>query len=206
MTSNVFLDLDGTLLDVRNRLYDLFQELMPASTFTREEYWNLKRQKINQPDLLARYFNVTGDEAAAFKQAWLAQVEDPHRLATDVPLPGVTQWLQQHAATHNLFLVTARQHPQRVEQQLSPLGWLPYFKQVIVTRQASSKADLIRQSIPQPLPGVMVGDTGEDIRTAQSLGLTAIAVSSGFLGADVLAEYSPHHVFSTLTEIPDHVL
>ena len=53
---NLIFDLDGTLIDSRNRLYQLFQRLVPESTLSFEEYWKLKRNKISNKDILIHRF------------------------------------------------------------------------------------------------------------------------------------------------------
>ena len=53
---NIFFDLDGTLVDASERLYCLFCDLIPECTFTKEEYWDLKRNKINHQKILEKYF------------------------------------------------------------------------------------------------------------------------------------------------------
>ena len=49
---NLFFDLDGTLLNSRKRLYTLFQDLIPESKLSIDEYWDLKRDKIDHKTIL----------------------------------------------------------------------------------------------------------------------------------------------------------
>ena len=59
MKVNIFFDLDGTLLDSRKRLYKLFQDLVLESNLTIDEYWELKRNKINHKTILIEKFGYT---------------------------------------------------------------------------------------------------------------------------------------------------
>ena len=44
---NIVFDFDGTIIDASERLYRLFQDLVPRSALSKEAYWALKRNKIN---------------------------------------------------------------------------------------------------------------------------------------------------------------
>ena len=69
----IFFDLDGTLVDASERLYRLFCDLIPECNFTKEEYWNLKRNKINHQMILEKYFpQYNFDE---FNTKWLSLIE-----------------------------------------------------------------------------------------------------------------------------------
>ena len=53
----IFFDLDGTLINSKIRLYSLFQELVPVSNFSFDEYWDFKQNKINHATILRKKFN-----------------------------------------------------------------------------------------------------------------------------------------------------
>lgn len=201
MASAIYLDWDGTLISAGKRLYTLFQELVPQSTFTYEEYWDIKRRRTNQAELLGKWFGYTEEQIAVFKTNWLAKVEEPHRLLQDEPLEGVAEVLKSLAANHTLYVVTARQNPESVNGQIDRFGWSQYFKQVLVTRQSSSKTELIRQHTQPQAGDIFIGDTGEDIHTAREVGLIAVAVASGFLNADILQTYNPDYLLKNITHL-----
>ena len=69
----IIFDLDGTLIDSSERMYRLFQDLVPESTFSKEEYWKLKRNKINHKVLLQMYFPDMDFEE--FNKKWLSLIE-----------------------------------------------------------------------------------------------------------------------------------
>ena len=49
---NLIFDLDGTLIDSRLRLYNLFQQLVPTSELTYQDYWAFKQEKVSNEDIL----------------------------------------------------------------------------------------------------------------------------------------------------------
>lgn len=200
-SEHLFLDLDGTLIDPSWRLYNLFCELAPSFPLSYDEYWSLKRRKINQRSLLKNALNYSEGDIADFKQLWMSRVEEPQRLATDIPYPGVTAFLSRAALTSELYLVTARQYPNRVVDQLTAFGWSHFFKEVLVTRQLKSKDEIICDTTVVLKSDTFVGDTGEDILAGKKLGVATIAVSSGFLCADVLMKYNPDRLLESVSEI-----
>lgn len=190
---DLFIDLDGTLIDSRPRQYQLFMELAPHCPLDFDAYWRIKRRRINQEQMLRQYCGVT-DAATIenFHAQWMRQVEEPARLALDHPLPDADAFLARAVAYGTLYLVTARQSAALVAKQIAAFGWSRYFTALLVTEQRHDKATLMR-SHARP-GGIVIGDTGEDIRAAKALGLTSIAVTSGILDGDILREYAPDRI------------
>jgi phosphoglycolate phosphatase len=201
MTENVFFDLDGTLIDPRKRLYDLFSELLPQSRFSFDEYWQLKRARIDQKQLLTEYFSFTEEDVVAFRREWMAKVEDVFRVQSDTPFPYVEKLLSKLYDRYNLFVVTARQKPELVFKQIESFDWAKYFKDIYVTRQNMTKHDIVRNNVAVTPHDCFIGDTGEDILSGKHLGVKTIAVASGFLNKEVLSEYKPDMIFESVKEI-----
>lgn len=201
MTKNIFLDLDGTLLDVRKRLYNLFQELVPQSKFTFDEYWELKRTRINQEQLLSKWFEYSEEEISAFEKLWVAKIEDDERLQLDEPFAFVAEFLEEIFKKNTLYIVTGRQYPERVLGQIENFGWGKYFEKILVTEQSKSKFELIKNNIDVSSEDIFIGDTGEDILTGKKLGIKTIAVTSGIFNKEVLSEYDPDLIINNVEEI-----
>lgn len=201
MKRKIFFDFDGTLLDPRQRMYSLFQELTPVSSFSFDEYWDIKRNRINQNDLLKSKFQYLPEQIQAFKKSWLNKIEERHRLDTDKPFEGVSDLLSSLAKDHDLYLVTARQTPEHVAHQLEKFGWTSHFKKVLVTRQTNSKAGLILVTETVTPQDILIGDTGEDILTAKELGMISVGVCSGFLCRKILEEYKPDYLLESVLEL-----
>lgn len=199
---NIFFDFDGTLTDPRHRLYQLFQELVPQSKLTFDEYWDIKRKRTDQNKLLTEWFNFSPEQITAFKKKWMAKVEEKSRLEQDIPFEGVGSFLENLSQNgYVLSLVTARQNPDLVAAQLKKFGWQKFFTHVLVTGQKDKKENLIKNSLPFNENDIFIGDTGEDIYVAKALGMKSIAVSSGFLSAEILKEYNPDYICESVLKI-----
>lgn len=203
MTRRLFLDLDGTLIDPRRRLYELFTELAPENTLSFDEYWQNKRNRMNQREMLRHFLRYPDAKIDSFKRAWMERVEDPERLAKDVPLEGVSEFLAHARQFADFYLVTARQHPERLLAQIRRLGWENSFQDIATTAQRQSKAALVRSRIAYARDDMFVGDTGEDIIAGRELGMRTIAVTSGVLNEAALLEYRPDEIHDSVVRLMD---
>lgn len=188
---NIFFDLDGTLIDSRERLYMLFQHLVTESVLSFDAYWNLKRNKISHKEILREQFSYPDERIAEFERNWMARIELTEWLALDKPFEGVNDFLEQLTKDHTLYVVTSRQFENNALQQIKGFGWTDLFEKVFVTQQKKEKFDLINDEILINKQDWFVGDTGKDIQTGKKLGIKTAAVLSGFLNKEKLMAYEP---------------
>ena len=99
-------DLDGTLVDASDRLYDLFQFLVPESKLTKKVYWNLKRDKVNHQMILERYFPNYSFEI--FNSKWLCLIEQPEYIEKDKLYDDTISTLKRLSESNEVYLLTAR--------------------------------------------------------------------------------------------------
>lgn len=197
---NLIFDLDGTLIDSRQRLYRLFQHLVPSSKLTFESYWTLKRGKVSNETILAKEFGFDSPAIKRFVAIWMDSIESPELLAFDTSFPGMHKTLERLSKQASLHICTARQHRQPAVDQISRLGLLPFFESIMVTEQSKSKEELIAS-----VPGLgsrdwIIGDTGKDIKVGQALGIKSCAVLSGFLSEKSLRPYGPDLILPMATD------
>lgn len=197
---NIFFDLDGTLLDCRKRLYTLFQDLVPESALTIDEYWDLKRNKIDHKTILTEQFNYSVDEFKQFEETWLEKIELFDYLQFDTPVCGVHDILDNLSKENDLYVVTSRQSRENAVVQLKNVAMYKYFTNILVTGHEYEKTYLVR-TVRYTDNDWYIGDTGHDIITGRELGLKTIAVTYGFLKREVLASYSPEYLLDRLEDI-----
>lgn len=196
----IIFDLDGTLIDSKERLYSLFQHLVPASDLTFEAYWNYKRNKIDHRKILETRYLFSEQDIISFQKKWMDMIELPGWLAFDKAFKGVTAYLMELKKQHDLYLVTARQFETSVLMQLTDFGWIGIFTKVLVTQQKTEKIDLINNAIDINSSDWFVGDTGKDIETGNTLGMQTAAVLSGFLNKEKLVEYNPDLIINSVID------
>lgn len=197
----IFFDLDGTLLDSRERLFRLFQHLVPSSKLSFEDYWELKRNKIPHAGILRNNFLYSALDIARFEEEWMERIERPEWLAHDKPFDGVADLLHRLSSRHSIFLVTARQFESSVLDQIREFRWEGIFEAVFVTGGKKDKYALIKEAVVTDPADWFVGDTGKDIETGRSLGIRTAAVLSGFLGKEALSRYDPDIIVENVLQL-----
>ena len=206
MSRVAYIDFDGTLSDCTQRIYKLFAELAADKNLSYEQYWNLRRQGNRQVSMLTKLYGYDKEKTAEFKKKWLEQIEQTRWLNEDKPIKGAAELLQYLAENSwNRVLLTNRQSEQHLMQQLQTYGWQAEFEKVLVTKQRCSKLQLLKNFEKESdlISKVMIyiGDSIEDIRTAQEQRIPVIAVRSNLERWDEILQYQPDYSVQTLGEI-----
>jgi phosphoglycolate phosphatase-like HAD superfamily hydrolase len=207
-TPRLFLDLDGTLLDVVGRYHRLHCDSVSRLgriPLDLEAYWELKRDRTPEPEILMRT-GVSSEAARRSAASRLRSIESKRYLRLDRPWPWTVPILEELARLAPLVLVTLRRQPDRLRWQLDELGLSPYFDRVLARAgdgTPEEKAALIRdQGFAQLAGSVLVGDTEADISSGRALGLTTVAVASGLRNTSRLADGSPDALLDDLRQLP----
>jgi phosphoglycolate phosphatase len=198
---NIFFDLDGTLLDSRDRLYQLFQTLVNESNFTFEQYWELKRNKVTHKQILTDTFFYSNGQIAEFEKKWMSNIELPQWLDLDKPIEGVTSYLKDLKIKQELYIITARQSENNVLEQISKYEWSDLFNRILVTKRRGEKYDLLKNEVRTQKDDWIVGDTGNDIEVGKKLGINTAAVLSGFSNREQLIKYQPDIIIENITKL-----
>ena len=199
--ANIIIDLDGTLIDSKPRLYHLFQQLVPESKLSYNEYWELKQNKISNEVILVNKFGYDEVATQYFVANWMKHIEATEFLAFDKNLPEVKETLDRLRKQAELHVCTSRQFRQSTIDQLERLGLLSYFNTIMVTEQRKSKKDLIFDYVSGLSPNDwMIGDTGKDIQVGHDIGIKTCGVLSGFLSEKSLKSYKPDLILSSVAD------
>jgi phosphoglycolate phosphatase-like HAD superfamily hydrolase len=175
----IIFDLDGTLIDSSERMYRLFQDLVPESTFSKEEYWRLKRNKINH------------------------KIETEKYMLLDQNYPDTLEVLAnlKHKGEY-LCLLTARQSRTMLMQELERLKIDSYLDRVLTTEHKCTKVELFQSlSSINTQEDFAVSDMGIDILNAKQYGYHTVAITHGFMNEKNLSTYHPDRIIHELAEL-----
>lgn len=199
---NLFFDLDGTILDSRERLYRLFIDLTGLNELTFNDYWNIKRNGIGHKQILMEQYGWDLSSYQLFYEKWMNLIEDEQYLKFDTLFPNILKSLKLCTRNNiDTHIITHRQSENNTIKQLDKLGITALVKSILVTNQKSSKKDLITaQQLPLQSSDYLVGDSGKDIECAKELGIQSVAVLSGFLNKEKLSNYHPDFIFETTVD------
>ncbi len=203
----IFLDLDGTVVDVLPRYHRLHEDVVRRSggdPLGEAEYWQAKREGVPELELLARAGLVPGATARAATLR-LRRIESRRYLSLDRIWPWTTSTLGALSRLAPLVLITLRQHPERLAWQLGHLGLKGFFERVVTGRgdgTVGAKAQLLREAGLDGSEGsVLVGDTEVDIASGRALGLRTIALRCGIRSPERLASWKPDFLCADLREV-----
>lgn len=202
-------DLDGTLLDVSARHHHVYSAVcasLGGQSLDRAAYWHLKRRRTPLAEILAQS-GLDASRTAPFEEQFAALIEVPDSLGFDVLFPDTIPVLTRLAATYRCALVSLRSSTTALRAQLAVFALTPFFEIIEIAASgpdpAFQKARLIRKSVPDDDPAVVIGDTEADIAAANALGYLSIAVCSGIRDRDVLKQDSPSYVVDAIGDVED---
>ena len=211
--ATIFLDLDGPVLECRDRHYACYVEL--CSRYGRKPrapqgYWQLRRRRVSAVDLLMAG-GLRADEAE-LRRSWIDLIEQPRYLKLDVPQPGaaaaVAAW---KAAGHRLVVVTLRRDARAARAQLERLRLSALLERFVVCDPelgSTGKAAAARHEVGRTNPEdcAWIGDTEVDAEAAASLGCSRLyLVSCGIRSVPYLRSLRAGEVVRDLAALSDRL-
>ncbi len=213
----LFFDLDGPILDVSDRFYRTYADILKefgCRTLRKDEYWELKRIKVSDYDILCR----TSSEYIAndFKAKRDCLIEEEERLKLDFV------WHELYETYHRLcsqiptVIVTLRTYAERTCWQLKTLGIYSWFGHIlshpgrgivkdrwIIKANLIKKADLFKDIDARDC--IFIGDTETDVLAGKNLGMKTIAVSFGIRTKKLLLRTKPDLLFQKQSELSEYL-
>lgn len=203
----VLCDLDGPILDGRNRHYAVYRGILEEYGFEPlpiETYWERKRNLVNRRDMLASSNAV--EIYDTFLRLWMERIEQPEYLAFDRVQPGARETLATwRSAGNRICLVTLRHNAPGLHEQLERIDMIGVFDLVLPCEHARGgvgKADAVRDALPDVTPddAVWIGDTEADIEAARAFGCRVWALTCGLRTEEFLANLRPDFIAAELRD------
>jgi phosphoglycolate phosphatase-like HAD superfamily hydrolase len=207
----IFLDLDGPLLDGKERHYRCYKAILEQHGYAPiaiDEYWEKKRNLFNRRDLLD--LSGAGKIYDIFIKDWLSMIEAPEMLALDKVQDGALECLRNWKAQGKvLTLVTLRKNKVGLEAQLDITGLRSCLDAVFVCDHAKGgegKAATVRSLCPDASllrNALWVGDTEADWTAARLLSCALILVSNGLRSESYLKSLDGAFVIPSILDSKD---
>ena len=204
----IYLDLDGTLLDVQERYCRLHADIareLGRQPLPQARFWALKRQGAPLETLLSGWEEPARE---AYSRRWLADIEAPSYTRLDRLIPAAREALTTLAQRFRLVLVTLRRDGGGLRQQLQRLGIDGFFAGLVAAADrptgAYSKAELLRLSgAANGGRAIVVGDSEADVQAARELGLAVVCVLTGIRDRPFLEALKPDHIVESVGQLPE---
>lgn len=207
---NIFLDLDGPILDVSEKYYRLYHDILHRNNFkslNKKTFWSLKRDGVKIEYILgmskAKFFT------AEYKRQWKMLIETDYYLDFDILQPIAKKILDKLKQEYNLILVTLRSSRRQLLKELKKLEVIDYFSEIL-----SSGSDLKpRWKIKYKLikkyekkkdisaGEFFIGDTATDIVAAKKLGFYSIATENGIRNKTILKMSKPDLIIPDMRKL-----
>lgn len=188
----IYIDLDGTMLDIKKRYYKAYEELVGPDALTREEYWDRRSLEGSNEAILKRQgFSVNAMNK--FAEKWLQIIESDRLLDLDSLIPEIDSLIGR--SSENWIIITRRRSRRNLLKQLKKLGALGYFNRVINIK------DKTKYTLKASDTDLVIGDTEDDIVLAKNNGLKSVAVAWGLRSSKELTEYRPDFICKTPSEL-----
>lgn len=208
-TLAVFIDLDGTLIDTSERHYRVYRDILSlekdSTPLSKEEYWNRKRSGQKTIELLPSYFSDS--LVHKFMREWLRRIEDVAYLRYDTLVPPALKVLDSLGELAELVLVTLRHNRKNLFWELSTLGLLSHFKEVLSgSALLDDKSCLIQDylnRIQACTKLALIGDSEADLNVGKQFNMLTIAVTYGIRSKDFLCRLKPDFCLEDLSQVLD---
>lgn len=208
MKKTIFIDLDGTILDVSERIYQVYKDILRGHNkqyLSKKSYLKLKREKVP----IEKILKSTGAEniLLRFKKDWGEEIESLHYLGLDKVSRPKKKTLLDLKNNYRLILVTLRNHPRRVFGQLKSKKIDKIFDKVLISPGISQnpkwklKYNLIKKYGNYNKDSIIIGDTETDVLTGKKLGIRTVAVVKGMRDRKFLERYKPDILIEDISKI-----
>ena len=207
---NIFIDFDGTLVDIAPRHYRVYKkcvEKMGGTPLDRKKYWELKRDNISWNELLLMS-GLEVNNRDDYLELFIDRIESLEELYRDELFVDSLSTLKKLSSNGNkLYLLSLRRNSDALDKQIEKLGIGRFFEKILSghsdTKEGTllKKADIIKQTIDNPEDSIIVGDTEADIAAAQQLNATSIALLSGIRSKEFLKSMEPDYLVDGIGDV-----
>jgi len=207
-SKKIFLDLDGTLLNIEDRYLNLFQYMCKQyhiDNISEFSFWELKRKGFTNVQILNK-FGYKDDVTNDFHKKWITLIEDNIWLQYDSLQKDTKNFLNQlKIKNFNINLLTGRNSRENLLEQLKNLDIYIYFKNIFNVNTSSMVTEK-KTVLKIHQPDYFVGDSEFDYLSCKDLDVKFFCVSNGFRNFDFLKKNNIKNIYENLTILMDEAL
>jgi len=204
----IFIDLDGTILDVSERNYRVYKDILQKYNkkfLSKKNFLKLKRNKISIKNLLRK--TKAEEIFKKFEKEWFNLIEKSDYLNLDTIPQNRRSFLLTLKKKYSLILVTLRNDKKALINQLKNMKLINLFDKILVAsgrkvrNKWKIKSKLIKSFDTYSKDSIIIGDTESDILAGKYLGFKTVAVFSGMRDKKILKKFKPDSLVRDISEI-----
>jgi len=205
----IYIDLDGTILDVSERVYRVYCDILKKHKkriLRKSRYLRLKKEKTPIETILRE--TMAEDILSEYKREWAKLIESPYYLEMDRLTQRKKLILLSLKNNYNLVLITLRNNRRGLYRQLEKEKIDKIFNDVLVPKRKDLlcpkweiKAKTLEKYKRIKKDSIIVGDSEIDILAGKYLGIKTVAVIDGMRNKEFLKKYKPDFLISDFSKI-----
>jgi phosphoglycolate phosphatase-like HAD superfamily hydrolase len=202
-SKKIFLDLDGTLLDIENRYLNLFNYICKIFNIDNVSpifFWKRKREGETNIQILKNY-GFDDKLLYNFQNFWISSIESNFWLGFDKLQDDAYDFLNYlDDQKFGIYLLTGRNNRVELIQQLKRLKIDKYFEKVFNVEIF----DLVKHKeklLDMYQPDYFIGDTEVDYKSCRNLGVKFYCVNNGFRSKSFLEKNKIDVSFENLSNL-----
>ena len=145
---NIFIDFDGTLVDIAPRHYRVYKECvekMGGTPLDRKKYWELKRDNISWNELLPMSGLEVNNRDDYFK-LFIDRIESLEELYRDELFVDSLSTLKKLFSNDNkLYLLSLRRNSDALDKQIEKLGIGCFFEKILSGHSDTKEGTLLKK-------------------------------------------------------------
>ncbi|MDP3900876.1 MAG: HAD hydrolase-like protein [bacterium] len=195
----LFLDFDGTLLDVFDRCWAVHSAAVRSfgkQPILKEHYKRLRRKGFYEKKIYEERYSAVPPEVLSAYEVWKSNIEKPRYLSLDKLHEGAKLALRKLASRYTLILVSARRDRGAALAQVERLGIISFFEAFRFpggTRDPWKNKYRVMKGYAGEVAGI-IGDTEVDILAGKECGVRTFAVANGLRTSIYLKGLHPTRV------------
>ena len=174
------IDLDGTILDIKDKYCKVFCQLTGNSSDISEIFWARKRLRESSFQIAIEISPNLDRTSTEFTQSWVDEIEKLENLHFDKLFVNVAKKLIDLRENYYIILCTRRRNSNNLKLQLIELGIFNLFDRIITLNSCESKIEKISSEIFPLTEFILISDTPEDFEgNILNLNVVKYGVCSG---------------------------
>jgi len=204
--STIVFDLDGTLVDVRLRHYQVYADALGevgVEPLGPGAYWSRRRSGAGTFEIVS---GLPGPIYSRFTAMWTERVEAARYLALDRVFPGAPQMLTAFAADYELLLLTLRWNRDALLDELRDLGLDGAFSAVISPGAGDERRkSALLAGRELGADAWVIGDSEADVKLAADVGAEFVGLTCGVRSPAFLRQAGAVKLADSPAELVDAV-